>query len=117
MDDEKLTDSQRKAAVWPSVEAQLDEAEGSRGSALEQLIRDNQDFHLLQPQEAHDAYDIPLWLRVYWRKAHPDVQLSSVNPGASYPEVLETIHKWMLAHPDSPAGPSKFPTANMGGMR
>ena len=115
MDDENQNDSQREGGLWPSVEAQLDAADGSRGTALEQLIRANQDFHLLDPREANDDFDIPLWLRVLFRKRHPEVQLSTVNPGASYPEALELLHKWMRANPDLPERTSQSPTLLKGG--
>ena len=101
--------------VWPSLQEQLDATRSPRGSALERLIRDNQDFHLLQPQEARDDAGIPLWLRVFWRKNHPDVQHSSVNPGAGYPDVLYNIHTWMLSHPDLPWGSPTDPTGTKGG--
>lgn len=87
---------------WPTVEAQLDAAKVTRGSALEQLIRNNQDFHLLHPREAHDDAGLPLWLRVYWRKSHPELEHPAENPGAGYPDVLYNIHAWMLAHHDLP---------------
>ena len=87
---------------WPSAERQVAEAKAPSGSALEQLILDNQDFNLLDPRELNDDYDIPLWLRVHFRKRHPEVQLSTVNPGASYPEALERLYNWMKANPDLP---------------
>ena len=87
---------------WPSVEDQLAAAKPPRGSALEKLIKDNQDFHLLEPEEAHDDVDIPLWLRVFWRKSHPELQHQKVNPGQGYPEVLEKILEWAMRHPDHP---------------
>jgi hypothetical protein len=102
---------------WPSAERQLAEAGVASGTALEKLILDNQDFHLLDPREAHDEYDIPLWLRVHFRKNHPEVQLSNVNPGASYPEALERVYKWMLAHPDLPARSPDDPNVTKGGVR
>lgn len=89
---------------WPSVEEQLDASNVTRGSALAQLIKENQDFDLLDPREADDDAGLPLWLRVYWRKNHPDVEHSTVNPGGGYPDVLYTIHNWMLAHHDLPSG-------------
>lgn len=95
--------SQDNASVnWPSVERQLAEAQAPPGSALEALIRDNQDFDMLQPEEAHDQFDIPLWLRVYWRKQHPELKHPTKNPGAGYPEALEAILRYMKAHPDLP---------------
>jgi hypothetical protein len=100
---------------WPSLQEQLDAAKPAPGSALEKLIKDNQDFHLLQPEEAHDDAGLPLWLRVFWRKNHPDVQHSTVNPGAGYPDVLYTIHAWMRSHPDLPWGSASDPTKTKGG--
>jgi hypothetical protein len=96
--------------VWPSLQEQLDATKPARGTALEKLIKDNQDFHLLQPEEAHDDAGLPLWLRVFWRKGHPDVPHPTVNPGAGYPDVLYTIHTWMLSHPDLPWGSPTDPT-------
>jgi hypothetical protein len=106
-----------KEAVWPSLQEQLDAAKPPRGSALEKLIKDNQDFGLLRPEEAHDNAELPLWLRVYWRKNHPDVPHPTVNPGAGYPDVLYTIYAWMLSHPDLPWGSSTDPTRVNGGKR
>jgi len=59
---------------WPSLEEQLAASRVARGSALEQLIRDNQDFEILRPEEARDKLRLPPWLRVYWRKLHPDAK-------------------------------------------
>ena len=87
---------------WPSLEEQLRAANVTAGSALEQLIKDNQEFHLLRPEEASDNADLPPWLRVYWRKNHRDVEHSTVNPGAGYPDVLYTIYALMLTHHDLP---------------
>lgn len=101
---------------WPSVERQLAEYRVPPGSALEKMILENQDFHLLDPREANDNFDIPLWLRVQFRKRHPEVQLSTVNPGASYPEALEMLHKWMLANPDLPERTPGSPTGTKGGL-
>ena len=87
---------------WPSLQEQLAAVKPSGGSALEKLIQNNQDFSLLDPQEAQDSYDLPLWLRVYWRKAHPELTHPKINPGAAYPDVLHTIHARMLANHDLP---------------
>lgn len=80
---------------WPSIEEQLSEAHAAPGSALEQLIIDNQDFHLLDPEEAHDKIGLPVWLRVLWQKNHP---------GKFYPRALKNLHRWMLLHQDLPKG-------------
>ena len=48
-------------ARWPSVERQLVESIVIAGSALEHLIRDNQDFSMLRLEEAHDGPPFPPW--------------------------------------------------------
>ena len=90
---------------WPSLEAQLAEADVPRGSALEKLIRENQDFELLHPEERTDDLGVPLWLRVHWRKNHPEQEYRRDDPTGGYPLVLHQVHDWMLAHPDLPPGP------------
>jgi hypothetical protein len=95
---------------WPSIEEQLDASSVERGTALEQLVRDNQDFDLLQPEEASDDVGIPLWLRVYWRKNHPELEHPTTNPGGGYPDVLADIYEWMLRNPSLPSGPQPGPT-------
>src|SRR5690242_13268184 len=107
--------SQGNRPPWPSVKEQLTAAKVTPSSALEKLIQDNQDFHLLQPEEANDNADLPLWLRVYWRKNHPELQHSTVNPGGSYPDVLYTIYAWMQAHHDLPWGSPTDPTGRKEG--
>jgi hypothetical protein len=99
----------------PSIEQQLKEANVRPGSALEKLIRENQDFDLLQPEEFNDDVDLPLWLRVYWRKKHPDEQHSTVNPGAGYPDALDDIYDWMVSHQDLPSGSPAAPKPKQGG--
>jgi hypothetical protein len=90
---------------WPSIEAQLAEDGVPTGSALERLIRANQDFDLLRPEERADRIGLPLWLRVYWRKSHPEQKYRSNDPSGGYPRVLHQVHSWMLAHPDLPQEP------------
>ena len=102
--------------AWPALQEQLDATKAPRGSALEKLIQDNQDFHLLHPDEAHDNIGLPPWLRIHWRKGHPDVPHSTTNPGAGYPDVLFTIYNWMLTHPDLPWGSATDPTKKKGGQ-
>ena len=101
--------------AWPSVEHQLVQSNVVPGSALEKLIRDNQDFHLPRPEEAHDDIKLPLWLRVYWRKNHPDVQFSTVDPLGAYPDTLFDVYERMLKHPDLPWGSPTDPTGTKGG--
>src|SRR5690348_8537774 len=85
---------------WPSVDQQLRKSEVKRGSALERLIRENQQFGLLFPSEAHDKRIVPLWLRVYWRKAHPELKYSESDPTGGYPLILKEIWEWMITHQD-----------------
>ena len=85
-------------SAWPSLEAQLADAGAIHGSALEQLIKSSQDFHMLRPEEAHDNLPLPPWLRVHWRKHHPDADYS--GPSGGYPLVLHELHGWMLRHQD-----------------
>jgi hypothetical protein len=94
----------RKSPKWPSVEEQLRESRVVHGSALEQLIRDNQDFELLHSDEANDGLPIPPWLRVYWRKQHPEEVPDDSLPAAAYPypDVLDSVYEWMRIHQDLP---------------
>jgi hypothetical protein len=85
---------------WPTLKSQLARAEAPAGSALEKLIRENQDFSLLRPEEASDKIRVPLWLRVNWRKAHPEMEYSAADPTGGYPLVLKEVAEWMETHPD-----------------
>ncbi|MEO6192511.1 MAG: right-handed parallel beta-helix repeat-containing protein [Thermoanaerobaculia bacterium] len=90
---------------WPSVGEQLQRDHVQPGSALERLIQSNQDFQLLRADEASDGLRIPPWLRVFWRKAHPEVAFSANDPSGGYPLILNEIYEWMLSHQDLVAGP------------
>jgi hypothetical protein len=90
--------------VWATLEEQLGETNVVRGNALEKLIQDNQDFHLLRSDEANDKAGLPPWLRVYWRKHHPETVYSGNDPTGGYPRVLKRLHGWMLRHQDQPLG-------------
>jgi hypothetical protein len=86
---------------WPSVEEQLKAAQAIPGTPLEKLIRDNQDASVLRPDERpDDLVGLPLWLRIYYRKTHPDEPLSTVDPAGGYPDVLHRSLQWMLEHQD-----------------
>lgn len=87
-------------AAWPSLERQLADAKVVPGTALEKLIRENQQLEMLQPEEAHDRLPYPPWLRVYWRKAHPEANYSGNDATGGYPLVLYRIYHWMLTHQD-----------------
>jgi len=93
-----------KSPTGPSIEDEIRKAGAPKGSALEKLIRENQDYGLLAPEELTDDYPLPLWLRVLWRKQHPEIPMPAKNPGAAYPEVLSQIHRRMVANPNQPWG-------------
>lgn len=86
---------------FPTVAEQLRVSRVQHGSPLEQLIRDNQDLSLLRPEESeNDGIDLPLWLRVHYRKNHPDLTPAPAGPVGDYPEALENLHEWMKTHQD-----------------
>lgn len=86
----------------PSIEQQLKDSRVIAGSALEKLIKQNQDFSILDPSEFHDNLPFPLWLRVYARKSHPEINFSNGKPG--YPLVLKEVLSYMVRHQDLPEG-------------
>ena len=94
----------------PSVEEQIKKTGAPANSALAKLIRDNQDFERLHPEELNDSHPTPLWLRVAWRKQHPELPMPATNAGAAYPELLSQIYKRMVAFPDDPLGQNAKPT-------
>ena len=91
--------------AWPSVEEQLSQDNVPPGSALGRLIQEHQDLHLLRAEEARDKIGLPPWLRVYWRKQHPELEYRADDPTGGYPRALRNLHAWMVAHPDLPPGP------------
>lgn len=90
---------------WPSLTEQLRGVEP--GSAVDKLIRDNQEIWMLQPGEAGDGFAAPPWLRVWWRKHHPEIDFPPDQPLAGYPRVLLEIHEWMMLHQDLRPDPPK----------
>jgi hypothetical protein len=93
---------------WPSLEQQLADAKVIPGSALDSLIRSNQDFSMLWPREANDRLRIPPWLRVHWRKNHPEARYSENDPSGGYPMALHELYEWMIRHQDL-KGPEQRP--------
>jgi hypothetical protein len=89
---------------WPSLEHQLAKDRVVPRSALEALIYENQDFSMLRPGEVRDKIGIPAWLRVWWRKSHPEVVYSASDPTGGYPHVLKEVYEWMLTHQDFQPG-------------
>ncbi|HEY1412274.1 MAG TPA: hypothetical protein VGF36_09040 [Rhodopila sp.] len=90
-------------ANWPTLDEQLAAAKVIHGSALEKLITENQDFSVLRLEEAHDDLDLPPWIRVYWRRLHPDGRYSANDPTGGYPLSLRDTWQAMLRDQDWPA--------------
>ena len=86
--------------IWPTIEEQLEDSKVARGSALEKLILEKQDFHMLRAEEAEDRLRLPAWIRVYWRKKHPEAKYSGEDPTGGYPLALRDLYNWMLRHQD-----------------
>ena len=91
------------AAQWPTLQQQLATANVTLGSALETFITENQDFSLLRPEEAHDSLDLPPWIRVYWRRLHPEGRYSANDPTGGYPLTLRETWRAMLRDQSWPA--------------
>jgi hypothetical protein len=87
-------------ASWPSLKSQLEKDRVPTGSPLAKLIAANQDFQVLRAEEAGDKIAVPLWLRVLWRKDHPNMEYVPGDGSGGYPLVLKEVHEWMLSHPD-----------------
>jgi hypothetical protein len=89
------------AAASPTLAAQLARDKIIPGSALARLVKNNQEFHLLAAaNRAPGKIDVPLWLKVYYRKQHPKMKLRPKDPTQGYPLALESVHRWMLTHQD-----------------
>jgi hypothetical protein len=84
----------------PTLEQQLKGSGVTPGSALEALIKQNQDFSILDPSELNDGGPFPLWLRVYVRKSHPELTFSGTP--VRYPLILKEILSYMIRHQDLP---------------
>ena len=101
--------SKQSGRPWPSLQHQLSQDYFGRkiqsGSALEKLVRDNQDFSMLRDDEKSDNRGSPPWLRVWWRKQHPEAEYSASDPTGGYPLALHEILEWMLTHQDLKEGP------------
>ena len=89
---------------FPTLEAQLKAAHAIPGSALDKLIRQNQAFGQLKARDATDTI-VPPWLKVYWRKGHPEANYDNDNDkSGGYPLVLKEILEWMMTHQDLKPG-------------
>jgi hypothetical protein len=104
-----VSSAQKTTKGFDSLEKQLtqeyDEFKIESGSALERLVIENQDFEMLRASEASDKRGLPPWLRVWWRKNHPEEDYSAKDPTGGYPLVLKEILEWMYTHQDLIPGP------------
>ena len=86
---------------FPAVKEQLARDKVIPGTALEKLIQANQDTSVLEPfEQEDDGLGLPLWLRVLWKKSHPESQGRPDDPSGGYPLVLQEAREWMLHHQD-----------------
>lgn len=98
--------AQQKAAPhWPTLTEQMETVGARPGTAFAALIAANQDFTVLDAKEMRDAIRIPLWLRVHWRRNHPEMVYSADDPTGGYPFVLKEVVEWMHSHQDLEVGP------------
>jgi hypothetical protein len=100
---------QGPVSPWPSIAEQLQKSGVRPGTALERLIRDNQELSLLRLDEATDLRRLPPWARVWWRKSHPELAYLASDPTGGYPLVLKEIVEWMMWHQDLKPGPGSPP--------
>ncbi|HEV8629600.1 MAG TPA: sialidase family protein [Thermoanaerobaculia bacterium] len=96
---------------WPTVGEQLAVDRVPAGSALARLIAANQQLDLLAAGEATDKLHLPVWLRVLWRRQHPEPPAPG-DATRGYPLVLHEVREWMVHHPDlQPATSGPAPAA------
>jgi hypothetical protein len=88
------------APRWPTLDKQLQQSRVQPGTPLEKLIEANQEFTMLRPEEANDKIQVPPWLRVMWRKNHPEGNYAASDPTGGYPHVLKEVAEWMMLHQD-----------------
>src|SRR5215213_7587281 len=115
---------EEKLMSLPGAEEQIAAAQIDPNSPLAQLIRENQDVEQLHPAEvaemaaaepppgmAPTEIEVPPWMRVYWRKQHPESDYSAEDPTHGLPKALEQLAAWMLTHPTLESEPPPLPMA------
>ena len=95
-----MSSEQNRKAKWPTLDDQLKESKVKKGSALEKLIEENQDFSMLRPEEATDRLRLPAWVRVHFRKNHPELKYDPNDPTGGYPLALRDLYLWMIQNQD-----------------
>ena len=100
---------------WPSIERQLTDAKAIHGSKFEEFIRANQETNLLRPEEHDgDGVGVPLWLRVYYHKQHPNEPPAPAGPAGDYPEALNRIQELMQVNQDLLPNPDEWLNVSKG---
>jgi hypothetical protein len=95
-----MAGEQTRKPKWPTLGEQLKESNVGKGSALEKLVKDNQDFSMLRSEEATDTLRLPPWLRVHFRKNHPELAFDPNDPTGGYPLALRDLYLWMIHNQD-----------------
>ncbi|HEV3115895.1 MAG TPA: sialidase family protein [Gemmataceae bacterium] len=75
------------------------------------MVENNQELHLLKAAGVKGKIDVPDWLKVYYRKQHPQLKAALQDPTQGYPLALESIYHWMLTHQDLRPSPPLPPPA------
>ena len=83
-----------RQSSWPSSDQQLKTSRVRPGSPLEKLILNNQDFGMLRAEEAGDRIPVPLWLRVHWRKGHPEGSYTASDPAGDCSDTVAAINQF-----------------------
>ncbi len=105
----QLAEYEQVITEWPTLEQQLNKTykgfKVGKNTVLENLIKENQEFSMLRADEMNDRRNLPPWIRVWWRKQHPELIYSGDDPTGGYPLVLKEILEWMVTHQDLQRGP------------
>ena len=104
------TGGAQQPAAMLSLDRQIERDGVIRGSALENLIRNNQQIQLLnQVETAKEQARLPHWLKIYFRKQHPAMKSRPNDPTQGYPAALENVYHWMITHQDLQPSPAPQP--------
>jgi hypothetical protein len=103
-----VNDKKATKVKWETLEQQFakkyEDIPIDPNSKLADLIRSNQEFSMLRADEANDKRGLPAWLRVWWRKNHPEEIYSADDPTKGYPHVLKEVLEWMVTHQNLESG-------------
>ena len=89
----------QETPVWPTLREQLEQDHVRPGSRLEAFVEANQHVELIPPEEhPGDKVGLPLWMRAFWHKWHPQVSDEGVGT-SEYPPYLKTLYRIWLEYP------------------